>query len=386
MDNISIYVHWPFCLSLCPYCDFNSHIAKEIDHELWLQSYIKELENFSDKFFNKKIKTIFFGGGTPSLMEPKIVNGLIEYLSKKAYIDQDTEITLEANPTSYEINKFVKFKNAGINRVSVGIQSLNDKSLKLLGRKHSSTEALKAVESVRKIFKKYSFDLIYAITDQSLEDWQKELEQAVNYCNGHISLYQLTIEKGTPFYKKYQNGTLILPENDLAANMYNWTNDYLFQKKYTRYEISNYAQQNYQCKHNLAYWNYKEYLGIGPGAHSRLHNFINNKYNIEAITMLHNPYKWLEMIKEHGNAVQNRVFLSDNEVIEEVLMMGCRLEEGLCTNNFKNVTGHNLSDVLNMDLVNQYQYMNLLVVDSERIKLTDKGLLLHSYIIPRILK
>ena len=235
MRPISIYIHWPFCLSLCPYCDFNSHLFNSIDHELWLLAYRKEIRYFAEKLKGRFVRSIFFGGGTPSLMKPKIVEAIIEEISSLAIISDNTEITLEANPTSYEAKKFQEFKVAGINRVSIGVQSLNEDRLNFLGRKHSAKDAINAINSAKKLFSRYSFDLIYANQDQNLEQWQDELKNAFALAGGHISLYQLTIEKGTPFYKSFHDGKISLPSNDVAASMYEWTNDYLKDNKYKRY-------------------------------------------------------------------------------------------------------------------------------------------------------
>lgn len=382
MSAISIYIHWPFCLSLCPYCDFNSHVADIIDYDVWLESYIKELIYFQEKIVGRRVRSIFFGGGTPSLMKPKLVEAIINHIASIATIDCNTEITLEANPTSYETQKFKNFKAAGINRVSIGIQSLNELSLKLLGRKHSSSEAIAAVNSASQLFKNYSFDLIYAIPAQSLANWQDELKLALKIAGNHISLYQLTIEKGTPFFKLYNNKKLILPSNDIAADMYEWTNNHLTQNNFNRYEISNYALLGSECVHNLCYWHYNEYIGIGPGAHSRLH-YDNNR--IETIMMIHKPEKWLEKVMSNGHGIQTKNSLSKDEVIKEAFMMGSRLKIGINEDHFYQITGFKFDQVLNLNIVQQYQHLGLLNYNKRNIYLTSKGLLLHNYIIPRLL-
>ena len=264
---VSIYIHWPFCLSLCPYCDFNSHLSDSIDYAMWLHAYQTEIDYFANKIKGKSVRSIFFGGGTPSLMKPDIVAGIIQKIAGLAEISEFTEITMEANPTSYETQKFREFKVAGINRVSIGVQSFQQKGLEILGRKHSVREAICAIESAASLFDKYSFDLIYATPNQDLAQWQGELKFALSLAGGHISLYQLTIEKGTPFYRLFRDGKLPLPSNDIAANMYEWTSRYLQEQNYGRYEISNYATNGQECIHNLCYWNYDEYIGIGPRVH-----------------------------------------------------------------------------------------------------------------------
>lgn len=381
MQPISIYIHWPFCLSLCPYCDFNSHISSTIDHDLWLNAYKQEISYFKKKLSGRKIQSIFFGGGTPSLMHPKTVESIINLLSNIGLVSNKTEITLEANPTSYETEKFKEFKSAGINRVSIGVQSLKADSLKILGRKHTNKEAISAINSASKIFDRYSFDLIYAIPNQTLEDWQNELSNAIKLANGHISLYQLTIEKGTPFYQIFKSGQMQLPSNDSSANMYEWTNEFLKEQDYYSYEISNYAQSGNECLHNLAYWNYNEYLGIGPGAHSRLHG----NDSINAVMMLHKPEKWLQNISQKNHGIQTNTSLSRNELIEEIIMMGTRLKKGMNLYTFRKLTGINFDDVLNKKSFSHFQKCNLVFKSDTHFGLTNTGLLLHNYLVPRLI-
>ncbi|HJK86194.1 MAG TPA: radical SAM family heme chaperone HemW [Candidatus Megaira endosymbiont of Nemacystus decipiens] len=382
MKPIAIYIHWPFCLSLCPYCDFNSHLLEKADIDLWIRSYKKEIAFFQEQISGRKISSIFFGGGTPSLMNPKIPQAIIEELSKYGQIAKNTEITLEANPTSYETNKFRLFKKAGINRVSIGVQSTQDKNLKFLGRKHSSSQAIEAIQSAANIFDKYSYDLIYALPGQSISDWQLELQNAQKFCGDHISLYQLTIEKGTPFYKQHNLGAFTLPSDDLAANMYEWTNSYLKKGNYNQYEISNYSKPNAECVHNLSYWNYDEYIGIGPGAHSRIHG-INS---IEAAMALNSPNLWLESIKTKGNGMQYQRKLSTEETVRECVMMSTRLTKGLKERNLIAKTNKNFKQVFNPEILQLYQKHNFLQIKQNTLQLTAKGLMLHNYIIPRLIK
>ncbi|HJD55352.1 MAG TPA: radical SAM family heme chaperone HemW [Rickettsia endosymbiont of Pyrocoelia pectoralis] len=386
-NNLSIYIHWPFCLSKCPYCDFNSHVANSVDHDYWLISYKKEIEYFKHIIQNKYIKSIFFGGGTPSLMNPKTVEGIINKISSLAIIDEQTEITLETNPTSFETEKFKEFRAAGVNRVSIGVQSLKEDDLKRLGRTHDSLQAIKTIEAANKIFSRVSFDLIYARENQTLNDWQQELTQAMSLATGHISLYQLTIEKGTPFYKLFHDGNLILPNSDLAAEMYEWTNDYLESQKYYRYEISNYVNKGQECVHNLTYWNYNNYLGIGPGAHSRIYSnhlsISEDPIAVSAIMMWHKPEKWLETVNNKGNGIQTNAQLTKQEMIEEILMMGLRLSKGINIKTLEQKIEAKLEDILDMNNLQHYQKLDLIRLD-ENIYLTDKGLMLHSYIVPRL--
>ena len=380
-NDLSIYIHWPFCLSKCPYCDFNSHVASTIDHNQWLKSYETEIEYFKDIIQNKYIKSIFFGGGTPSLMNPVIVEGIINKISNLAIIDNQTEITLETNPISFETEKFKAFKAAGINRVSIGVQSLKEDDLKKLGRTHDCMQAIKTIKAANTIFLRVSFDLIYARSGQTLKDWQEELKQAMQLATSHISLYQLTIEKGTPFYKLFKEGNLILPHSDAAAEMYEWTNHYLESKKYFRYEISNYAMIGHECLHNLTYWNYNSYLGIGPGAHSRI---IESSSSVSAIMMWHKPEKWLDSVKTKNVGIQTNTKLTYQEIIEEMLMMGLRLSKGINISTLEQKLNTKLENILDMNNLKHYQALDLIRLD-ENIYLTDKGLMLHSYIVPRLI-
>ncbi len=391
-NPLSIYIHWPFCLSKCPYCDFNSHVVDKVDHDTWLKCYELELDHFKDIIGHKYIKSIFFGGGTPSLMKPFVVEGIIKKIANLAIIDEQTEITLEANPTSFETEKFRDFRSAGINRVSIGVQSLVEDDLKSLGRQHDVGQAIKAIEIARHLFPRISFDLIYARSNQTLESWQDELTNAMKLASGHISLYQLVIEKGTLFYKLFNEGNLTIPNSDQAADHYEWTNCYLKSQGYLRYEISNYAILGHECKHNLTYWQYDNYLGIGPGSHSRVNmcdsNFTSNLYSI---MMWHKPEKWLQAVDSLGCGIQQINKLSMQEIIEEMLMMGLRLEKGITIDSIQKRTGKQLFEILDMGKATYYKELGLLrwdegLGDKGHINLTNKGLMLHSYIVPRLFK
>jgi len=314
-------------------------------------------------------------------MKPHLVEAIIEKIGKFGQISNNTEITLEANPTSYETQKFKEFKLAGVNRVSIGVQSLQQEALTMLGRKHSANEAVKAIESAAKIYDRYSFDLIYAIPGQTLDEWQKEIIQALKLARGHISLYQLTIEKGTPFYRLYRNGDLKMPSNDLAASMYEWTNDHLQTQGYKRYEISNYAKIGDECVHNLCYWNYNEYIGIGPGAHSRLHQ----SDGVLAIMMTHKPEKWLESVTNNGHGIQSNNKLSKQEAVEEMIMMGTRLEEGIHEEDFFKMTGCKFTEIFNNKTLNHYIQQGLVIIHNGQLRFSNKGLMLHNYLLSRML-
>ncbi len=380
--SCAIYIHWPFCIKKCPYCDFNSHVMNIVDHDMWLISYKKEIEHFSYIIKGKYISSIFFGGGTPSLMEPSTIEAILQKISSYALIDKNTEITLEANPSSFEVEKFKQFKSAGINRISIGVQSLNNESLKFLGRAHDKNTAIYAVNKANQIFNRVSFDLIYARTSQTLKEWENELHEGMKLANGHISLYQLMIEKGTVFYKMFNEGNLTIPKSDLAADMYELTNEYLKSLSYEQYEISNYCKIGQECLHNLTYWNYETYLGIGPGAHSRI---IENSKS-RAIMMKHNPSSWLEMVNDIGHSTQSDHILTKDEMVTEIIMMGLRINNGISIKRLEQKTSLKLEEILNMRIINEYQEADLLIINDDIIKLTDKGLMLHNYIVARIIK
>lgn len=386
-SKIAIYIHWPFCLSKCPYCDFNSHVSNEINYDLWNKSYIKEIQYFSNFISGKNITSIYFGGGTPSLMQAQSVEIIIDALAKLGTITSTTEITLEANPSSAEIDKFAAFKSAGINRISIGIQSLRQNALQQLGRNHDVQSAINAIHSARKIFERYSFDLIYARFDQSLKDWQIELGEAITLANGHLSLYQLTIEKGTQFYSLLRQGIITTSENDLAADMYEWTHDFMQMHGYNNYEISNYARNNHESMHNLTYWNYESYIGIGPGAHSRIKfhtHEIDNK--VRSITTIHNPKKWLESVNSRGHGIQNSQYLNFNEIVQEYIMMGLRIKNGILISAIEAFFNCKIDALLNLNLIKQYQKLGFIQNNNSRLAFTLKGFMVHSYIVPRIIE
>ncbi|MBP7189827.1 MAG: coproporphyrinogen III oxidase [Rickettsiaceae bacterium] len=379
-QQIAVYIHWPFCLSKCPYCDFNSHVLEEIDESAWRTSYEREIDSFTSQISGRYISSIFFGGGTPSLMPPSLAYSIINKLHKIGSIDSSTEVTLEANPTSSELQKFRDFKSAGVNRISIGVQSLRQRDLEFLGRKHNISEALNAIEMAKNTFDRTSFDIIYARPLQTLSDWKAELSEIVSISADHLSLYQLTIEKGTPFFKMHKDKHFELPENDLAAEMYNWTNNYLSENRYYRYEISNYAKAGNESRHNLAYWNYDEYVGIGAGAHSR----IREGERVFAVMNIHSPAKWQEAAL-NAAAVQSKAELSEEEVAEEILMMGLRLKDGISDCKLQELLSLEFSDIIDMKVLQNYIDLGLAIFDGKNLKLTDRGLLLHGYIVPRLL-
>ena len=315
-------------------------------------------------------------------MNPEIVNKIINKLSTQ--LDNSCEITLEANPTSFEIKKFNDFKAAGINRVSIGIQSLIEEDLKFLGREHSSLEAKKSIEAASKIFDNYSIDLIYARPNQTIELWEEELSEALSYANNHISLYQLTIEKGTPFFSMYQKKEFDMPTNELAASMYEFTNSFLDKKGLKQYEISNYAIPGFESKHNLCYWQYDEFLGIGPGAHSRIKYDKSPYYS--SLMMYHKPQKWLNEVLSNSNPIQQNIKLNLEDSAKEFIIMGLRLNSGINFMDFKRKFGENIIEFLNLDRIKYFVDNNLLQYENNIIKIKQSGRLLLNYIITGIMK
>lgn len=360
MSNLSIYIHYPFCLSKCPYCDFNSYKLSKLDEEKFLLAYLKELEYYWNFFKNKKINTIFFGGGTPSLMSTKFLESILEKISNLWNINNDAEISMEANPTTFEIKKFQELKYIGINRLSIGIQSLDDNVLKFFGRLHNAKESIEAINIANKVFvDKYSIDMIYCRPQQKLKNWLEELNTAIKLSPFHISLYQLMIEENTKFFN---DGIKSLNENK-AAKMYKITNDFMENNGIYLYEVSNYSKKGYECKHNLNYWNSGEWIGIGAGAHSRLcfdENFINGYKIRNSIENIKNPIKWQNNVLLYGNGCNTKEELNKTEFIEEILLMGLRTKTGIYTNNInKYLKINTIKDILNKRYTNFLKYINI---------------------------
>ncbi len=373
MQDTALYIHWPYCAAKCPYCDFNSHVVASIDHERWRSAYQRAIAYYAAMLPDRRIVSIYFGGGTPSLMEPETVALIIDEVQRAWKISNDIEITLEANPTSVEIEKFEAFRGAGVNRVSLGVQALNDKDLAFLGRKHSADEAKHAIEISQATFDRTSFDLIYARPEQTLADWKKELREAASLSAGHLSLYQLTIERNTPFYMSHARGDFTIPEEGLAADFYDLTQDVLEGLSMPAYEVSNHARAGEESKHNLAYWHYGDYIGIGPGAHGRLS--LNG--GIKHATRDHAaPEKWLEWVEEKGCGAHPYEALSAQDSFMEALMMGLRLRDGISL-NWQEYLDEEKLDVLKNE--------GWLHYDEEHLRLTRQGLLRLNAIVPYIM-
>ena len=363
--GFGLYVHWPFCQAKCPYCDFNSHVSAKIDQKLWVRAYLAELDRLSEQLSGRVLNTIFFGGGTPSLMHPETVAAVIERAREIWHFANDMEISLEANPGSVEAGRFAGYRDAGINRVSMGIQALNDVDLRRLGRIHSVAEAKAAFDIARNCFDRVSFDLIYARQGQTLEAWKAELNEALSMAIDHVSLYQLTIEDGTAFGDRYARGKLRgLPEDDIAADMYLATQEITSAHGMAGYEVSNHAKLGAESRHNLIYWRYGDYAGIGPGAHGRL---TLNGARFATETHLA-PGAWLEAVNK-GNGESLRETLSREDAAAEYLMMGMRLTEGLDMVRYAQLSGRPIRKSKLADLAD----LGMVTISEQRLRTTHKG-------------
>lgn len=321
-----VYVHWPFCLSKCPYCDFNSHVRHtEIDQERFARAFAREIETTAQTTGTREVTSIFLGGGTPSLMQPQTVGAILDAIGKHWHVASDVEVSLEANPTSVEATRFRGYRSAGVNRVSLGVQALDDDSLKSLGRLHTAREALDAVAIARSAFDRYSFDLIYARPDQTPQAWTDELKLAIAEAAEHLSLYQLTIEPDTPFYGLHRAGKLKTPDENLARELYDVTQEICAKEGLPSYEISNHARPGAECRHNLVYWRSQEYAGIGPGAHGRL-DIDGTRH---AVATEKRPEAWLMRVEAQGHGVVTDDTLDSEQRADEFLLMGLRLSEGI---------------------------------------------------------
>jgi putative oxygen-independent coproporphyrinogen III oxidase len=331
-----VYVHWPFCLSKCPYCDFNSHVRHAaIDEERFARAFAREIETTAARAPNREVTSIFLGGGTPSLMQPQTVGAILDAIGRHWRVAPDAEVSLEANPTSVEATRFAGYRAAGVNRVSLGVQALNDTSLKELGRLHSAREALDAVAIARKSFDRYSFDLIYARPEQTPAMWADELKLAIAEAAEHLSLYQLTIEEGTPFYGLHAAGKLKTPDEGLARALYDVTQEVCATHDLPAYEISNHAREGAECRHNLVYWRGQEYAGIGPGAHGRLD--VGGVRHASATEK--RPEAWLMRVEANGHGVVTDDVLNREERADEFLLMGLRLKEGIDPERYAALSG-----------------------------------------------
>src|ERR1043166_5492867 len=340
-EAFGVYVHWPFCLSKCPYCDFNSHVRHAaIDEARFARAFSREIETTAARVPGREVTSIFLGGGTPSLMQPQTVGAIIDTIGRHWAVAPDVEVTLEANPTSVEATRFRGYRAAGVNRVSLGVQALDDVSLKELGRLHTAQEALDAVKIARAAFDRYSFDLIYARPGQTPQAWRAELLRAIEEAAEHLSLYQLTIEQDTPFAALHAAGKLITPDDDAARALYDVTQEISAARGLPAYEISNHARAGAECRHNLVYWRYHEYAGVGPGAHGRL--VIDGKRRATATER--RPESWIMRVEAKGDGLVSDEMLTRAEQADEFLLMGLRLAEGIDPQRFTALSGHSLDE------------------------------------------
>ncbi len=365
--GFGVYVHWPFCAAKCPYCDFNSHVRHQPpDQARYAAAFVREIARAAERAPGRTVTSIFLGGGTPSLMEPATVGAILDAVAAHWAIDADVEVTLEANPSSVEAERFRGYRAAGVNRVSLGVQALNDTDLRFLGRLHNTAEALAAIEIARATFPRLSFDLIYARPGQTPEAWAAELNRALGLAADHLSLYQLTIEPDTPFAALYQAGKLAVPDEDRAADLYQATQAVCDAAGMPAYEISNHAVPGAECRHNLVYWRYGEYAGIGAGAHGRL-KLDDGRH---ALADERRPEAWLEKVECWGDGLVVDEVLSQEEEGDEMLLMGLRLAEGIDVNRYRAIAGRTLDPARLADLLAHGMIER---ADGDRLRATRAG-------------
>ncbi|MEX4006652.1 radical SAM family heme chaperone HemW [Neoaquamicrobium sediminum] len=338
--GFGVYVHWPFCAAKCPYCDFNSHVRhQKVDEERFAAAFAAEMASMRERTGPREVTSIFLGGGTPSLMKPQTVGAVLEAVAANWTVPAGIEVTLEANPSSVEATRFRGYRDAGVNRVSLGVQALNDGDLRFLGRLHDVEQALGAIRLARETFPRLSFDLIYARPGQSMDAWEKELDEAIGYAADHLSLYQLTIEEGTRFHALHAAGKFAMPDPDHSADLYRLTQEVTAARGLPAYEISNHARPGAESRHNLVYWRYGEYVGVGPGAHGR---FLEDGHRIVTFTEKM-PETWLNLVEAKGHGVIGGEVLTRSEEADEFLLMGLRLAEGIDLARYEQLSGRPLS-------------------------------------------
>ena len=381
MPPIALYIHWPFCLAKCPYCDFNSHVRERIDQRRFAAALRAELAWEAARIGPRQLASVFFGGGTPSLMDPATVAALIDDAKNIFAPARDVEITLEANPTSVEAGKLVAFREAGVNRMSLGVQSLAEDDLRFLGRQHSGPEARAALELARQIFPRISFDLIYARPGQTLASWRAELRQALAIAADHLSLYQLTIEPGTVFEGRHRRGEIVLPDAELAADMYTATAEEAGRFGLRNYEISNYAAPGGESRHNLTYWTYGDYVGIGPGAHGR----VSLDGTLWATRRHRAPEMWAERVEAHGQG-GSETAVPPRDQVREMLLMGLRLARGIDARYFLARTGTKILDAIEPDILERAIEADYVTWDGVTLRATDDGRLRLDALLPALVR
>ncbi len=376
LSQLALYIHWPFCVSKCPYCDFNSHVRSGVDEDEWRGALLADMAYEAALTSGRKLSSIFFGGGTPSLMPPETVAALISAAQRHWGFSDDIEITLEANPSSVEAARFADLSAAGVNRVSLGLQALDDDALRFLGRAHSVGESLAALEIAQHEFARVSIDLIYTRPDQSEAEWQIELSRAIGFGTGHMSLYQLTIEDGTRFASDVRTGIFIPADNDYAAGLYDMTRDLTAQAGIPAYEISNHAKPGEESRHNLTYWRYADYAGIGPGAHGR---------RLYSATQRHKkPENYLSAISRNGHGIKAEDALSPQIRATEALLMGLRLDEGVDLNSLAQRIGIVPEALIDASAAQKIAALGMLQMERNHLTITPKGMPLLDAILPQI--
>jgi putative oxygen-independent coproporphyrinogen III oxidase len=366
--DLALYVHWPFCISKCPYCDFNSHVRETIDQDSWRDALLADLAYEARQTPGRRLTSIFFGGGTPSLMPPATVAALIEAAERHWGFAPDVEITLEANPSSVEAARFADLAAAGVNRVSLGLQSLDEAALRFLGRAHNVDEGLAALDTALSAFGRVSFDLIYALPGQSAAAWQAEIDRALAFGTGHLSLYQLTIEPGTRFAAMAAKGALVPADPDESAALYELTAEMTAAAGLPAYEISNHARPGEESRHNLSYWRYRNYAGIGPGAHGRRNGHATQRHR--------KPENWLSALSRNGHGISEETGIGARDARIEALLMGLRLAEGVACR----------ANDLEMDAVARLSGQGLIAYDGERLRATPRGMLLLDAILAEVVR
>ena len=367
-EPLAVYIHWPFCRSKCPYCDFNSHVRDRVDTARWERALLADLDHHAGLVPGREVGSVFFGGGTPSLMPPATVAALLGRVRARWAVTPDIEVTLEANPNSVEAARFHAFAAAGVNRLSLGVQALDPAALRMLGRAHDRGEAIDAIEHARASFARFSFDLIYARPGQSLAAWRHELDEALTLAGDHLSLYQLTIEPGTAFATLYRRGELAVPAEEDAAVLFETTQDRVAAHGFPAYEISNHARPGAECRHNLVYWRYQDYVGIGPGAHGRFTRD-DVKYATRQARL---PERWLAAVEKAGTGIEEMAVIDRDSAVEEMLMMGLRLTEGVARARLEHAAGRDAETLFGDNLAPLVEG-GFLTLDSDRLAVTAAG-------------
>lgn len=375
-EPLALYVHWPFCVSKCPYCDFNSHVREHVDQDVWRDALLKDMAHEAAMTGGRRLSSIFFGGGTPSLMPPPTVEAVLIAAERHWGFADDVEITLEANPSSVEAARFADIARAGVNRVSLGLQALDDKALRFLGRAHNVEEGLAALETAQKLFSRVSFDLIYARPGQGEGHWEQELIRALSFGTTHLSLYQLTIEPGTRFDTLVRKGEFKPADADHAATLFELTQTLTAEVGLPAYEISNHARPGDESRHNLTYWRYQDYAGIGPGAHGRHGGMASQRRK--------KPENWLAEIGRSGHGMEGQTLLSGADKATEALLMGLRLREGVDLARIAERSGIAREALVDANAVERLQTWGMVAAQGDRLKVLEPGMLLLDAILPQI--